>query len=234
MKTLAVLAACALLAFPALAHANACVAGSLDTILALPNATCTIAGTTFAFNHPLNGIPEYFSGPWAGEGTWGPASNITFTPDASDPTNPGFTLSGNFHAAYALYDIQLGYFLVTAPTGDNVDAYSIAMNNPVFNTTDAYASDVVFLNALAVTQATPSASSLSYIIANSVYGSIDLRFWNHYGGDVGFDSATFHWNEVPVQAPVPEPGSLLLVGTGLFSVLGFLRRKLSRLLISAS
>lgn len=219
-----------LASMPLLVHANDCASGTLASILALPNATCTIAGTTFGFNVPLNGIPEYFSGPWAGENTWGPATNITFTPDASDPNNPGFTLSGDFHASNAYYDITLGFFTVTAPTGNNIDSYSVLMGNPVFNPSDpnAQSSCIAWLNAVYSLCDAPLGTGPSYMVGNSIYGSIDLRFWNRSGGSVGFDSAKFNWQESAPSTTAPEPSSLILVGFGFAGLAGLLPRKIRR------
>jgi hypothetical protein len=228
-KAVTALIVLVMLIMPVMAAASPCGTTSLDNILALPNATCTIAGTTFAFNVPLNGVPEYYSGPWAGiPSTWGPASNITFTPDVSDPTNPGFTLSGNFHSgAYTAYEITLGFFTIGAPAGWNVDGYSVDMVNPVYTTTDPNdAALFVSLNSVYALNGSPSASGPSYMVGNTIYGNIDLRFWNpRGGGDVGFDAASFHFHESLPSTTAPEPASMLLLGVGLAALASRLRRR---------
>lgn len=202
---------------------------TLANILALPNATGTIAGTTFAFNYPLNGVPEYFSGPWAGESTWGPASNITFTPDASQSDNPGFTLSGDFHASYGqLYDISLAYFNVTALSGMNIDSVSVDIGNPGPAGTPDYQNNAS-LNSCYAFQSAPSATCAqpSYLLGNTATFGIDLRVWNYSSSaTIGFDSATFHFHESPVST-VPVPAAAWLFGSGLLGLIGIARRKVA-------
>lgn len=211
-----------MLMLPLLGHAAELPAGPLSDVLALPSATGTIAGTTFAFNYPQNGVPEFFAGPWAGEPYWGPASAVTFTPLA-DADNPGFTLGGDFHAtAGLLYEIALGAFLVTAPEGMLIDSVSVEIANPVASDNSVYA--YMSVNCAAV-PSQPSATCERPSLTNSAYFNIDLRIWNSATPSaVGFDSATFRFHESPAS-PVPEPAAAGLMGIGALALIGALRRR---------
>jgi hypothetical protein len=217
-----ILTAAILAGLPAVGCGAELPSASLSVILALPDATGTIAGTNFAFNYPLNGIPEYFSGPWARGDYWGPASAVTFTPLAGDATQPGFTLSGDFHSSPGRYnDITLGFFSATAPLGMVFDSVTVQIGNP---TAAGESSDnLAFLNSCAAYAALPSASCEGNS-GNLAYFSIDLRFYNRgVAPSVGFDSATFLFHEAP--AAVPEPASAALLALGGLGIAGWLGRR---------
>jgi hypothetical protein len=130
MKTF--LAAIALSSMAGIGYAAPLPTDTLANILAIPGATGTIAGTTFAFNAPRGGFPEFFSGPWANGSYWGTANNITFTPDATNANDPGFTLTGNFHSAFMQHnEIVLGDYSVTAPVGKKIIGVSYDIGNLV-------------------------------------------------------------------------------------------------------
>lgn len=221
MKAL-ILTAAILVGAPTVGWGSELPSASLSTILALPDATGTIAGTSFAFNYPLNGIPEYFSGPWARGDYWGPASAVSFTPLAGDATQPGFTLSGDFHSSPGRYnDVTLGFFTATAPVGMVFDSVTVNIGNPTA-AGESY-DNLVFLNNCAAYAALPSASC-DGSGGNLAYFSIDLRFYNRgVASSVGFDSATFLFHEV--QAPVPEPASAVLLAVGALGMAGWVGRR---------
>jgi hypothetical protein len=190
-----------------------------------PSATGTISGTTFAFTTPLNGVPEFFTGPWANGGYWnGP---LLFTPDTTDASNPGFTLSGDFHSygTRQFNDITLGFFSVAAPAGMLIDGISIDIINPthVPNTFD-YQNNASNGSCYAF-QNTPSITC-SFAPVASMWNSVDLRFWNYGGAAVGYDAVSFHWHEVSAVSPVPEAESyaMLLAGLGLIGFIAGLRK----------
>lgn len=214
----------ALGSLPFSVHASVLTTDTLANILALPNATGTIAGTTFAFNQPANGIPEYFSGPWANGTYWGSASNITFTPDASQADNPGFTLSGNFQSYAGQYnDIVLGFFSVAAPAGMNIDGITVDIGNPGPSGTPDYQNNVS-INSCYAFQSMPSATCAGPNSNTGVF-DIDLRFWNYSSsGTIGFDSATFHFHETAVST-VPVPAAIWLFGSGLLGLVGMAKQK---------
>lgn len=194
---------------------------TLAAVLALPDATGTIAGSTFAFNYPLNGVPEFYSGPWASRGySWGPASAITFTPDADDPLNPGFTLTGNFHAAPGyLHDVALGFFSVAAAAGQQivgitVDVYGLTAAGDTWDNNaglvDCYA--YAGMTSASCPYDTPRTFS---------YYNLNLRFYNRGGASsVGYDAVSFHFQ----QAAVPEPGSAALLSLGGLGLLAWFGR----------
>lgn len=82
-----------------------------------------------------------------------------------------------------------------------------------------------------------------YGAGNTLIGSYDLTFttnggtnqgaWLEFSSTTPIDSFTMTDNyigfasPIPAASPVPEPNSMLLFGTGVLSLAGFVRRKLA-------
>ena len=71
-----------------------------------------------------------------------------------------------------------------------------------------------------------SASGSFAAPVNSESGTATLIFTNDDAGQVDIVNAVFSFDEIPTAAP--EPGSLLLLGTGFLGALGVVRRRILR------
>jgi PEP-CTERM motif len=120
-------------------------------------------------------------------------------------------------SGYSSFALQVTFFLPTAIVGGQVDELVATITgvsaNKAFNFDNAFQL-YSFSNA-------QGAGSFELAVMDMTTGS------NHDYGIVGqIRNATFVAAEsAPVTAPVPEPGSLLLLGSGLVAVARFSRRK---------
>jgi len=80
---------------------------------------------------------------------------------------------------------------------------------------------------VATTGAGSQSASLSFgAPVNSLTGVAIVGLVTGETGTATFTSATFSIDEIPQTTPTPEPGSLVLLATGLLGALGACRRTL--------
>ncbi len=225
-----------------------CAMGTVQSIL---SSSCTIGDKTFVFG------PDAWAGDMA-------SNDVIFTPDASNPDSPGFTLSARFGRPTPVFSLMAGSTVVIST--EELD-YGVAITNPgsgnviigtTVNVTGASASwadpnPTTTLDVLADSYLTNGATCTDYpqagIFAPS--GSVQFNttsstednfvsdgctnttaaigmaqiFLAAQDGVVSLSTASYYVDEAAPSTvtPTPEPGTLLMVGSGIFGIATFSR-----------
>ena len=151
---------------------------------------------------------------------WTQGGNTGFT---SVTSNPHYVFSGNFGA-------QLGPVGSDGTLTQNVGAPGVTLYNASFwllNDGGTPNDFTVFWNGVDVGPDLVDAGSFSYTLFSAVLpgnagvGSNTLEFVFRQ------DPAYWGLDDVVVTSAIPEPGSLILMGSGILGLAGVIRRKLA-------
>ena len=234
-------------ALPARAD-SVCATGRVSLIL---STSCTIGDKTFVFG------PDAWTGNMS-------ADDVIFTPDASNPDSPGFTLSAAFGRPFPVFSATAGSTVVIST--EELD-YGVAITNPgpgdaIIGTTVsvtgaavswASSTPTTTLDALVDSFLTNGAACSDFPLAGifAPSGSVQFNttsstednfvsdgctnttaaigeaqiFLAATDGAVSLSTASYYVDEAASSAVTPEPGTLLMVGSGLLGLgMGLYRR----------
>jgi len=221
--------ACAAALLPTLAWGDACQQTSVSNLI---GTTCTIGDVAYTFGSSAFSSASVINGV---DGSGIDASALLFTPDASSPLDPSFTISGPLSVtATGLGNStqQLFTLLWAAAPTDNSLAFGSATNSLIGATVPGAPSfgfvnagnnlgDPSFTNAILVTGApgiNPSATSLdsaSTIPVDGLFADLGVSDGTGSGATASASGLSYQYDLVPV----PEPSVVVFLGTGLLSFL---------------
>lgn len=180
-------------------------------VLSASNAKADIVGSTYHFSTSTTGNTQIASTP----GTY------------TDPANPGFCVGpptacgsgGGVSGSFTFHDITPTSSTITftffgSTAGAGPGSFSIDLGNFVTKDGDKITNITFASGSMA-----GGSESVSFNGTDAIFTGTTNSDFNAIGGV----SAVFNVTEV---AATPEPGSLLMVGTGLAGLAGILRRKL--------
>lgn len=213
---------------PALAWGDPCQQTSVSNLI---GTSCTIGDVAYSFGNTAFSSTSVINGV-AGSGI--DASSLMFTPDASNPLDPSFTISGPLSVTatgLASSTEQLFVLLWAATPTDNSLAFGSATNSllgatvpgaPSFGFVSAgnNLGDPSFTNAFVETgvpSANPSSTSLdsaSTIPVDGLFADLGVADGTGTGATASASGLSYQY----VMVPTPEPSVLLLLGSGLLSV----------------
>lgn len=202
----------------------------------MQNTTCSIGDKVFAFaafsasQPPLNGVPTN-------------PPQFMFTPDASNPSNPGFTMTGPLTVAGAQvptsavfnWGVQI-QTLSGAPVIQGLSTTVSGTTTPGFMGLSIAAGfeacDTTGMNCVNLEPGTGSqfCTGPSCTASGNFSPSIAMTnqaFISYFAESLGMGGAVtatgaFYYVS---ETSVPEPGTLLLLGIGLLSIVGVACRK---------
>ncbi len=226
------LALLTLLQLPDLALGMPCVSGSLDTFL---GSSCTIGNAQFNVEGSISeGNTDNQNPPLS------PAA-IQLTIDGSNPNHPGFILTGDFSTIpidptdIAAQALVFFYTVTPLPHFQMLGMDSSVGNVSVVGSGHADAETFYCIGTLIILDPTqcsiidplvsdsgssnPQSASFSGAFRlGSQIGETSFGTFT-FGGTVSFDTVAVHYT----TSPVPEPGSVALLGFGLVGLIGIRR-----------
>jgi len=141
-------------------------------------------------------------------------------------TQPGIGFGSNFLCSGAVGSINC--------VAETIATFTNPVNNLQFygvgsNATGVVANIDVFTNGIfsATLNFIGTAQFFTPILADlSAYNNVtSIRIYNITdGGGLGWDNFSF----TPVSAPIPEPGTMMLLGSGLVGLVGYGRRRFKK------
>ena len=110
---------------------------------------------------------------------------------------------------------------LTFSAGKIGDGYCYDYNDACYGIEYSYDSfdDIYQINTYSLGFANGSPAELHLLISNDP---------NYYGYSDSFPWTAILWVDVPDSAPIPEPGTLVLLGTGLLGAAAIVRRKMKK------
>ncbi len=213
---------------PGLAFAGACATESVGSIL---GTSCSIGDVEYSF---------FSSGAFGFSGSGISASQLTFTPGGS-ALDPEFTITGPLSisaasGSSAQLDFTFLWVATVIPSGMEIGTATNSLIGAVVPGSSGFglvqagnnvgistpSNPLGFTNAIVETGGPNNNPDTALEDAQNI--PLDGLFANMFvqGGTASVDGMEYQYDLVPS----PEPGSLLLLGTGFLGLLGFASKKI--------